>query len=64
MHKGTRHTGKVPAGLRQTADLREKLHELQSELDKSIANENFEQAAVLRDDINRLKSELAELAES
>lgn len=64
MHKGTRHIGKVPASLRETADLKEKLRELQTELDKSIENENFEQAAVLRDDINRLKTELEELLEA
>ncbi len=64
MHKGIRHTGKVPAGLRRLTDVKKRLGELQSQLDKSIAQEDFEHAAVLRDDINKLKSDLAEVPEA
>jgi len=56
MHKGTKHSGKVPAGLRQTRDVAERIRTLQKRLEKSIAEEDFEQAAVLRDEINQLKS--------
>jgi protein arginine kinase activator len=55
MHKGTKHTGKVPAGLRQTRDVADRIHALQKGLEKSVAEEDFEQAAMLRDEINQLK---------
>ena len=63
MHKGTRHTGKVPAGLRRASDVKKQLGELQALLDQSIAKEDFERAALLRDDINKLKSDLAAVPE-
>jgi protein arginine kinase activator len=56
MHKGTKHTGKAPAGLRQTRDMADRICGLQKRLEKSIVEEDFEQAAVLRDEINQLKS--------
>lgn len=55
MHKGTRHTGKVPAALQQSRAEAQKLKLLQKRLDKAIAEENFEEAAQLRDEIKRLK---------
>lgn len=58
MHKGTRHVGKVPAGLRRTQDLQLRLNQLQSKLDKAVADENFEEAAVLRDDIKKIRGDL------
>src|SRR3954471_6343985 len=36
MHKGTRHKGKVPAALRESQDLAEKLKALQRKLDKAV----------------------------
>lgn len=62
MHKGVRHVGKSPAALRKSRDLNNKLKRLQRELDKSVAEENFEKAAVLRDEIKDLKHELEERA--
>jgi protein arginine kinase activator len=59
MHKGTRHTGKVPEGLRQTRDASERLKTLQQKLAKAIEEENFEQAAVLRDEIKQTTSRVA-----
>jgi len=56
MHKGTQHTGKVPAGMRQTRAAAERIRALQKRLEKSIMEEDFEQAAVLRDQINQLKN--------
>lgn len=53
MHKGTRHAGKVPEALRQTRDLDERLKLLQRKLAKAIEEENFEQAAQLRDEIKQ-----------
>lgn len=55
MHKGTRHTGKVPAALQQSRAEAQKIKLLQKRLDKAIAEENFEEAAQLRDEIKRMK---------
>lgn len=59
MHKGTRHAGKVPEGLRQTRDLSDRLKALQQKLAKAIEEENFEQAASLRDEIKQMTNRLA-----
>lgn len=59
MHKGTRHAGKVPEGLRQTRDLSDRVKSLQQKLAKAIEDENFEQAASLRDEIKQMNSRLA-----
>ena len=59
MHKGTRHTGKVPESLRQTRDLSDRLKALQQKLAKAIEDENFEQAAALRDEIKQMANRLA-----
>ena len=59
MHKGTRHAGKVPEGLRQTRDLSDRLKALQQKLAKAIEDENFEQAASLRDEIKQMNTRLA-----
>jgi len=58
MHKGTRHGGKVPAGMQRTQDLEKRLGELQNELDQAVKAEDFEQAAVLRDDIKKARQDL------
>src|SRR6185295_8807028 len=47
MHKGTRHTGKVPNSLRHGRDLSERLKVLQKKLDKAVTEEDFEEAASL-----------------
>jgi len=58
MHKGTRHIGKVPESLRQGRDLSDKLKGLQKKLSKAIEAEDFEQAAVLRDEIKKMATRL------
>ena len=58
MHKGTRHAGKVPEALRQTRDLSDRLRSLQKRLTKAIEEEDFEQAAILRDEIKQMASRL------
>jgi protein arginine kinase activator len=62
MHKGTKHIGKVPQSLQQTRDLSEKLKSLQKKLDKAVAEEDFEQAAQVRDEIKATKEKIAEIA--
>ena len=59
MHKGTRHVGKVPESLRHNRDLSDRLKQLQKRLTKAIEAEDFEQAAVLRDEIKQTSARLA-----
>jgi protein arginine kinase activator len=53
MHKGTRHVGKVPEALRQNRDFSDRLKLLQKKLSKAIEREDFEEAAILRDEIKQ-----------
>jgi protein arginine kinase activator len=62
MHKGTRHAGKVPESLRQTRDISDRLKNLQKKLTKAIEDENFEQAAQLRDEIKQMNAKLSNIA--
>ena len=62
MHKGSKHTGKVPAASHQTGDTSERLKALQSKLAHAIESEDFESAAVLRDAIKQLTSRPAPAA--
>jgi len=55
MHKGTKHVGKVPQQLQQHKDYVEKLNRLQKDLEKAVSDEDFEQAAVLRDEIRQTR---------
>ena len=65
MHKGTKHLGKAPHSFsHQTRDLTERLKTLQKKLDKAVANEDFEQAAVMRDEIKSTQAKLAEISSS
>ena len=62
MHKGTRHMGKVPSALQQSRDLSDRLKTLQKKLAKAVSDENFEQTALLRDEIQQTSAKLTELA--
>ena len=62
MHKGTHHAGKVPESLRQTRDLSDRLKNLQKKLAKAIEDENFEQAALLRDEIKQMSAKLSDIS--
>ena len=64
MHKGTQHTGKVPLALQQTRDLSDRLKLLQKKLAKAIEDENFEQAALLRDELKQMTARPANPAAS
>jgi protein arginine kinase activator len=54
MHKGTRHTGKAPEALRVSRENSDRLKTLQKKLNKAIESENFEEAALLRDELKKL----------
>jgi protein arginine kinase activator len=58
MHKGTRHIGKVPELFRQNRDLSDRLKSLQKRLNKAIEDEDFEEAAILRDEIKQTSARL------
>jgi protein arginine kinase activator len=60
MHKGIKHAGKVPQVLQQSRDLSEKLKSLQKKLDKAVSDEDFELAALVRDEIKATKEKLTE----
>ncbi len=62
MHKGTRHVGKVPEALRQTRELSDRLKLLQKKLNKAVEDENFEQAAALRDEIKQMSAKLSNIS--
>ena len=64
MHKGTRHVGKVPESLRQSRDLSDRLKGLQKKLAKAVEDENFEQAALLRDEIKQMSARLSDITTS
>jgi protein arginine kinase activator len=54
MHKSTRHVGKAPEALRATRENSDRLKTLQIKLARAIKDENYEQAAQLRDEIKQL----------
>lgn len=54
MHHSERHTGKVPKTLEQHLAVERELLELQTRLKEAIVDERFEEAAKLRDRINKL----------
>src|SRR5947209_3797113 len=62
MHKGTRHVGKVPEALRESRDLNDRLKTLEKKLSKAVEEEDFEEAAILRDEIKQTKARLTNAA--
>ena len=62
MHKGVRHAGKFPLALQKTRDLSDRLKTLQNKLIKAVEEENFEQAALLRDEIKQATSKLTNIS--
>jgi protein arginine kinase activator len=57
MHKGNEHVGKVPSRLQQSIAREQELKDLQKELRKAVAAENYESAAELRDRIRTLQTD-------
>ncbi len=58
MHKGTRHTGKLPVRIVRQHQMTERMKGLQEDLLKAVRDENYEDAAGLRDQIRKLSSQL------
>lgn len=57
MHKGTDHVGKVPARMAKTIERETHLKTLQRDLKKAVAQEDYESAATIRDQIRHLEVE-------
>jgi protein arginine kinase activator len=57
MHRGSFHTGKVPARLAVARRRALELTELQASLEKAVLEEHFEDAAILRDKIRHLEED-------
>ncbi len=55
MHKGTKHTGKVPQKAITRQSLQDRLLQLESHLDDAIKSERYEDAARFRDEITQVK---------
>ena len=59
MHKGTEHVGKLPQRAHRTLELTDRMRTLTESLQKAVAEENYEDAATLRDQIKQLEHEMA-----
>ncbi|HEY5894175.1 MAG TPA: UvrB/UvrC motif-containing protein [Chthoniobacterales bacterium] len=59
MHKGTRHVGKVPARQYRELELSSRLKDLRDGLQRSVAEEDYELAAKLRDEIRTLETQVS-----
>ena len=59
MHKGTEHVGKLPQRAHREIQLSDQMRALNADLQKAVAEENYESAAALRDQIRRLETEMA-----
>jgi protein arginine kinase activator len=57
MHKGTEHLGKVPARMAKSLERETALKTLQRDLRKAVADEDYESAATIRDQIRHLDVE-------
>lgn len=64
MHKGTQHSGKIPQSQVLSRDYEDRLQQLQDKLDKAVAKEDYEAAAVLRDQMTAIKTEFGNLKSS
>jgi protein arginine kinase activator len=58
MHKGLKHTGKMPARLSRRFAMADRVKSLETDLTKAVKNEKYEDAARLRDEIQKLEHEL------
>jgi protein arginine kinase activator len=59
MHKGTEHVGKLPQRAQRTLELSDRMRLLTESLEKAVAEEKYEAAASLRDQIKQLEHELS-----
>ena len=58
VHGNTQHAGRVPGGVHSGTSIRMNIDRLRQKLQKAIADEDYEQAAKLRDTIRALTAQL------
>ena len=58
IHGTARHTGKIPKNISSKITAKRKIEELGAKLKKLVADQNFEEAAGVRDEINKIKGEI------
>ncbi|VVM05055.1 Protein-arginine kinase activator protein [Methylacidimicrobium tartarophylax] len=58
MHKGVLHKGKMPAKFLRHQFYQRRLEDLQESLRKAVTEERYEEAALLRDEISQLETQL------
>ncbi len=63
IHAGCAHSGKVPVKVQSRVKAIREIDQLKETLQEKIQNEEFEEAALLRDRIRALESQIAESAE-
>lgn len=57
IHGSARHTGKIPENASKELRLAQKIKSLESKLNIAIGEQNFEDAAIIRDQIKALRNE-------
>lgn len=58
LHIGLEHKGKVPKRAMKSRILHERINQMKDNMQKAVKNEEFEEAAQLRDEIHQLQTEL------
>ncbi|MCL2096996.1 MAG: UvrB/UvrC motif-containing protein [Oscillospiraceae bacterium] len=61
IHGAVNHTGKIPKNRRVKISAKRKLEELSFRMQKAVGEQNFEEAANIRDEINKIKTEAGEV---
>ena len=56
------HVGKLPERAQRTMALNQRMRALTENLEKAVADENYESAASLRDEIKQLETDLSNSA--
>jgi protein arginine kinase activator len=60
MHGKTKHTGKIPVSASDHLKLRHELESLKHKLEESVAAQDYENAAILRDKIKEIEGQVNE----
>ncbi|AYC30643.1 UvrB/UvrC motif-containing protein [Paenisporosarcina cavernae] len=65
LHNGnTKHVGKTPGGFERVIELKKQIESLRAQMQEAVAEENFEEAATLRDEARMLEEQLKNGADS
>ena len=64
VHGNTQHAGRIPGGVKSGVSIRINIDRLRQELVRAITDEEYEEAARLRDQIRSLEQQLAKEGET